>query len=107
MQAGRLRHRIQIKSPVEARNAYGEKIVTWSTLVTLWASVEPIFGREFFDAEQVQSEISHKVRMRYYPGITPQMRVVHDGRTLEIKTVINVRERDTEMDLMCREMPDA
>lgn len=107
MQAGRLRHRIQIKTPVEARNSYGERIVTWSTLATVWASVEPLRGREFLDAEQVQAEISHRVRMRYYPGILPNYRVVFGGRVLEIQAVINVNERNREMQLMCKEMPDA
>lgn len=107
MQAGKLRHRVKIQVPVTARNGLGEQITTWSTLATLWGSVEPLRGREFFDAEQVQSEISHRVRIRFYDGITAQMRVLHEARILQIQSVIDVNERHKEMQLMCREMPDA
>ena len=104
MRAGRLRQRVQIKTPVEARNAYGERITTWSTLATVWAAVEPIRGREFFEAETVQAEITHRVILRYYPGIVPRYRVVFEGRVLEIQAVINVDERSRELQLMCREL---
>lgn len=107
MQAGRLRHRVSIQQRVEARNGYGELITTWSTLATVWGSVEPIRGREFFEAEQVQSEISTRVRIRYYDGITAQMRVLFGARKLQIVAVIDVNERHKEMQLMCKEMTDA
>ncbi len=107
MNAGRLRHRIRIQTPTAARNGYGEQIITWTTLATVWAAVEPLRGRELYDAEQVQAEISHRVRIRPYPGVTPQMRVLFDSRVLMIETVINVEERGRDMQLMCREMPDA
>lgn len=107
MQAGRLRHRVIIQSAVEARNAYGEAIKTWSTVATVYASVEPIRGREMFDAEQVQSEVTHRVRLRYRPGLTSQMRLLFNARTFEVQTVINVNERNREVQLMCKETPDA
>lgn len=104
MQAGRLRHRITIQEPVTAHNGFNEAITTWVTVATVWASVEPISGREFFAAEHVQSEITHRVRVRYRAGIAPTMRVVFDGRHLMIEAVINYGERGTDLQLMCREM---
>lgn len=103
MQAGRLRHRVTIQEPVSATNGYNETITTWSRVAEVWASVEPLSGREFFAAEHQQSEISHRVVMRYRGGITATMRVVHEDRELYIQSVINVRERGREMQLMCRE----
>lgn len=107
MQAGRMRHRVRIQRAVEARNGLNEVITTWSSLATVWASVEPLRGREFFDAEQVQSEVSHRVVMRAYPGLTARDRLLYDGRLLQIIAVIDVRERGKEFQVMCREMPDA
>ncbi len=104
MQAGRLRHRITIQEPVTARNGFNEAITTWVTVATVWASVEPISGREFFAAEHVQSEITHRIRVRYRAGIAPTMRVVFNGRYLMIESVINYGERNTDLQLMCREM---
>jgi SPP1 family predicted phage head-tail adaptor len=103
MNAGRLRHRVTIQEPVVARNGYNEAITTWSTVATVWASVEPLSGREFFAAEHVQSEITHRVKMRYRSGVAPTMRVVHDGRYLMVEAVINYAERGTDLQLMCKE----
>lgn len=107
MRAARLRHRVTIQQPVTAANAYGERITTWSTVATVWGAVEPLRGREFFDAEQVQAEISHRVVLRYRAGLNSTMRLLHLGRVLHIVTIIDVDERHRELQLMCREMPDA
>lgn len=96
-----------LQEPVTAQNGYGERTTTWSTVATVWASVEPLRGREFFDAERVQSEISHRVRMRYRSGMSSKLRVLLGSRVLQIEVVIDVEERHRELQLMCREMPDA
>lgn len=103
MQAGRLRHRIIIQEPVTARNGYNETITTWARVAEVWASVEPLSGREFFDAEHQQSDITHRVVLRFRGGITAEMRVLHHGRDLRVQSVINAKERGRELQLMCRE----
>lgn len=103
MEAGALRHRVAIQEPVEARNSYNEVIVTWALVAVVWAWVAPLSGREFFAAEHVQSEITHRVRLRYRAGITPEMRVVMNGRVLMIQSVIDRGERRRELELMCKE----
>lgn len=107
MQAGRLRQRVTLQQVTAVPNQYGEMVETWTDVVELYAAVEPLRGREFFDAEQVQAEISHRVRIRYYPGVAPTMRFVFGTRHLAINTVINVDERRREIHCMCREMPNA
>jgi len=104
MEAGALRHRVSIQEPVEARNSYNEVITTWALVAVVWGSVAPLAGREFFAAEHVQSEITHRVRLRYRAGITSEMRVVYAGRVLMIQSVIDRGERRRELELMCREV---
>lgn len=108
MQAGRLRQRVTLQEPVTARNGYGEVITTWATVATMWAQVEPLSGREYFDAEHLQSEITHRVRLRAVRRgwtATPAMRVLYGGRDLRIVSVIDWRERHVELHLMCKETP--
>lgn len=106
LHAGIFRHRITILEKTVTRDGYGAEIVTWTTQGTYWASVEPIRGREFVEMKQAQAEVSHRIRMRVATGIKPEMRVSFDGREFEIDSVINVRERDRELQLMCRERVD-
>ncbi len=77
MRAGRLRHRVQIQERVETtRDEHGGISPTWSTIATVSASVEPLRGRELFEAQQVQERTTIRVRMRHYPGLTTKHRLV-------------------------------
>lgn len=100
MQAGRLRRRIVIKQPVEARNGFGDVITTWSTVATVWGSVEPLRGREYMLGQQVQAETTVRIRMRYRSDVLPSWRVVEGAHVYDIKDIV-YDPRRREMDLMC------
>jgi SPP1 family predicted phage head-tail adaptor len=104
MRAGQLRHRVQIQEATETVNAYGERVKTWSTVMTRWASVAPASGKELMAAQQTVSQVSHVVRMRYTSGIVASMRLLHEtSRTLRIDAVLNTDELDRELKLLCVE----
>lgn len=103
MKAGRLNKRITIQTATEAQNTYGEPIKTWAEYVTAWASVEPLNGREYWSAKELNAEITIRFRMRYYDGVTPKMRVVYDSRNFDIESIINTNESNVELLLMCKE----
>jgi SPP1 family predicted phage head-tail adaptor len=100
---GRLRHRIAIERVTETRDTDGSVIETWSTYATVQASIDPISGREYFAAQSVQADLTHRIVMRYLSGIVPKMRVKYGSRIFDILSVINVSERNRELQLMCRE----
>lgn len=103
---GNLRHRITFQEQTEAQNDYGEKNkdLDWIDVTTVWASINPISGKEFFSAEKVSSEVSHKINMRYIPGISPDMRIQFRERLFHIISVINFQERNIELQLLCKEL---
>ncbi|KKK83023.1 hypothetical protein LCGC14_2797540 [marine sediment metagenome] len=106
MRAGLLgRHRITIEQQdTGTANAGGEIIPTWSDYaVSVPVEILPQRGREFYQAQQVQAEITHLIRIRYLPGVTSKMRAIFGTRTLHILDVRNVDERSREMLLMCKE----
>lgn len=102
--AAHLRQRITIEQyTVTDRNEIGGEVKDWAPVATVWASVEPIRGREFFAAQQVNAEVTHKVTTRFHAGITPKMRVKYGARVLEIQSVIDPQERHLFLELMCVE----
>ena len=103
MRAGSMRHRIRIEAPTETQRPDGSVIRIWHTFLSAWASIEPLTGREHFAAEREQADVSHRIRMRFAPGITHKMRISFASRIFEIESVINVGERNRELILMCRE----
>lgn len=108
MQSGRLRKRITIESSTATRNSFGEEIPNWATYMSAWAAIEPIRGREYLEAKQVQADIDTRIRVRGQPGktIRPTMRVKYGSRIYMILSVISVSEIGKEIQLMCREQID-
>jgi len=104
MQAGKLRHRVELHSATAAQDAYGESIDTFASFATVWASVEPLQGRELEHAQQISAETNHKVTIRYNSTVTEAHRVIFGSRTLEITAIINPQERNEYQDLFCKEI---
>jgi len=106
IQAGKLNKRVTIQefsagSPAQDEN--GEPLGSWGTFKVVWAAIEPIQGNEFWAQQQVQSEVSHRVRIRYLSGVLAKMRVLYGSRILVIQAVIDPKEKHKEMQLMCSE----
>ena len=103
MNIGKLRHRITLLNQVNDVNDYGASVQTWRTVATVWAEVRPLSGREYFSAQQVQSEVTTQIWLRYIDGIKPSMKVKFANREFEILSVLNIQERDVSLQLMCKE----
>lgn len=104
MRAGDLRHRITLQRLEMVQDSYGQPTETWSDVVIVWAAVNPISGREFFQAETINSEVTHKILIRYRQGIEPAMRIKFKDRIFTIISVINFQEKNEALQLMCKEL---
>ncbi len=104
MNIGKLRHRVTIQQQAQTRDEYGGVVTTWQTFADRWAAIEPLSGRELFAAQQLANTVSIRVRLRYLAGVTPAMRVLYGTRTFSIQAVINVEERNEELQLLCEEV---
>lgn len=86
MRSGKLRHRVTLQRFVKTQDPTTGLIRTeWADVATVWASVEPLSGRDFIAARAQQSEISARVVIRYREGIDSTMRVLHRGRIYSIE----------------------
>ena len=104
MRSGRLRHRIILKSPVQTPDGKGGVTESWETFATVWASIEPLKGREFYEAQAINSEITGKMVMRYLAGMKSHIKAVLGSREFDILAVINVEEKNREQNLMYKEL---
>lgn len=106
IKSGKMNKRISIEEPASgspAKNGFGERNIVWEEFAEVWAEIIPLVGREYWAQQQVQSEVTVKIRIRYLAGVLTTMRVVYDERILTIKSVIDVNERHKEIVLMCSE----
>lgn len=89
MQAGKLRHRVRLQAPGRTQDPdTGEMRDGWTTVKTVWASVEPLSVREFISAQAAQSEVSARIVIRYREGVDATMRVLHRGKVYNIQGVL-------------------
>lgn len=107
--AGNLIHRVRIDRRVKGQNTRGEVTYTWTPVVTVRAEKNPLRGREFFEAAQVQSEITTRWRIHWREGIDETMRLVEitgQKKAYAIKAPpIEVNGQRIWLDLMCTAGP--
>lgn len=99
---GKLRDRVTVQQATETRNSLGEVVQSWSTYATVWASVEGISSREALQQGQVQTDVSHRVQMRFLSGLTHNMRLYWRARPLEIVSVLEHGNR-SKHEILCTE----
>ena len=100
--AGKLRERVTVQVASGTTNTLGETVLAWSDSSAVWASVEGVSAREALLANQQDTTVTHKVRMRYLPGLTQQMRFSWRSRTLEIISLLEHGHR-SEHEAICEE----
>lgn len=105
---GKMRHRITFQQFSGTLDDFGDPLQAdddnWVDVATTWAAIDPISGREFYAAEQSQSEVSHKIRCRYRTGLDTAMRITYGKRRFKIISLIDWEERHESLLLMCKEV---
>lgn len=72
----------------------GTPAETWETVTSRWASVEDKSGRELYRAQQINADISSIIILReQYSGLSETNRILLDGRTFNIASVLNASSR--------------
>lgn len=104
MQAGKLRHRVALEGLVAGspqQHDTGEPDVSFTESAAVWADVRPLSGRQLLAAQQIASEVTTEIEIRYRAGVTAGMRVVHGSTVYEIKAVVNPEGRNIRLLLQC------
>jgi SPP1 family predicted phage head-tail adaptor len=106
VRAGLLRHRVHLQRRETGFDDYGQPIEGWTTYATTQASVDPISGQEFLALLQAGTKVTHRVRLRYRPGVSSADRVLFNGRVLDVQVPLNMGERNKEIEFLCEERTD-
>jgi SPP1 family predicted phage head-tail adaptor len=103
MQAGKLRNKIKLQANTVSLDVEGNATDSWSTAATVSGSIEALSGREALTNAQLNSEVTHKVTIRYYAGLTTKHRILFGSRIFSINSVINPAEKNKELIIMAVE----
>lgn len=95
MQAGRLDRRVELQHRVLTRNTTtGEEVVTYVTYASVWAGKRDMRGREFYAAQQVNSDVTTAWQIRHRADVVATDVLVHEGLQYNIVGIAEIGRRD-------------
>lgn len=105
LRAGSLRHRLTFQSQNSTGDGMGGVTYSWSDNKTVYGAIWPLRGTEKITAQQLESEITCQVRIRYTSGVSPDDRIQVGDTTqyLDIVSIVNPEYRNRELILYCKE----
>lgn len=92
---------VTIQQRVPGQNARGQAVDQWTPVATVFAKVEPLRGREFFAAGQMQSEATTRITIRWRAGVDERNRVMWRGEPHDITAAIDPEGQRQVIELMC------
>lgn len=120
MQSGAMRHRLMLQKDHQTKGPDGGPVSNWTTLTasrgrtTIACEVCSATSRELWQAKQVQTDITHAIKVRYarqLMDLTGSVRGVliagGNTRTMHLHGSINTGERNREILLTFSEAGDA
>lgn len=115
MQAGRLNRRIQIQaqSTTAELDAFQQPTpASWNTVYTCWANIDIQASQLLYSTAEFIGETTFRISLRWTSSVifTPSQRVLYTEpatgvvHTYQIKTVMNDRQANKQITLLCYEI---
>lgn len=96
---GSLRQRVTIQALTKTADGIGGWTHVWADIVTVWADLFPLAGREIYSQGQVQSPVTHKCIIRFRDDVTTKHRISYGGQAYNIRAALNLNARGEWLEL--------
>ena len=100
----RFTHLLTVEQDTPGSELNGESVENWREVRDVMGTVSPLTGREHQQAEQMQSNVTHRITTRYFTGADSRMRLRRGSRVFNVQSVVNVEERNRELEWMVTEV---
>lgn len=97
-------NKITFEELVTTVNPNGFEVSDWVEVISVWAAVSNLHGREYYAAAAVQAENTVKFTIRYIPGIDTKQRIMFQGKTHNITAIDNIRYEDRLIEIKAIEV---
>ena len=89
-------------------DSIGQKLPVWKDLVSAWAQVNPVGGREYYAAAQVNSENDMIFKVRYsrlLEGyLTSELRIIYCGKVYNVVHIDDFMEKHREFSFRTKQL---
>ena len=100
IKVGDLRHRVSIQRKTRAPDGVGGSIVTWVQYATPWCKITPKTGSERIYLDRLNAQGLSTVIMRYRADMSEKDKLVFRGNEYQIRSIINIEERNRYSELV-------
>lgn len=97
--AGKLRHSITWQEKTQTPDGGGGYTYTTSDTATMRAYIKPVSTNERFFAQRIESDVTHKIFIRYRTDLNPAMRIKFGARFFQVKGFINIEEQNKWLEI--------
>lgn len=109
MKSGKLKYTITLQELTVKKDNEGIEKETWidiSGMSNVRSAIDPLRGKEYFQAAAVGAENTIRFTIRYREGVTTKMRIKYGSHIFNIRSVIDVNEQHIELQLLGDEYVD-
>ena len=99
LSAGKLRNSIAFEKEALTPDGYGGSSVAWSTFATVRAMLKPTSGNERWQSQRLETNVTHRIFIRYRADLDTKMRVNYKGRLMQVSALINIEERNKWLEI--------
>lgn len=92
--SGKLRHNVIWQNKVSTPDGGGGFTYTTSDFANTRAFIKPVSTNERFFAQRIESDITHKIYIRYRTDLSPAMRIRYGDRYFQVKGLMNIEEQN-------------
>ena len=104
MRAGTLNKKVIFQGTTLSPNNFGERVEQKVDVLTTWASIQTISGKEQFLSNQNYATLSHKLRCRYSDKINQKQTIKYKNREFKILAILNIFEKNKELEILVEEV---
>lgn len=108
MEAGKLKHKIEVWGRVEFENELLETDYTDSLIKSIWAEIIPQTGSmsKRQGVETIMTNVTHKIIVRYNSGkdIASDMWLMYRGHRFDIRFILNPYFSNESLEIFCEEV---
>lgn len=83
---GALKRRLVLEAPVATPDGLGGATQAFETVAALWAQVEWLSGREIWRMGRPEQLSTHRITLRWRPGVDAGQRLRDGSRIFDIRT---------------------
>jgi SPP1 family predicted phage head-tail adaptor len=115
MDAGKLNRRISIQTQSTSPDSFGQPVQAWTNSYTCWASIDIQASQLIYSTAEFIAKTTHRITCRWTSSFVfkPNQRIVYTEattgivHTYEIQAVINDKQGNVSVTLMCYELDGA